>query len=806
MPNPSAMLAAIGRAQTAYIVEADAGKAFNGLLSDLLSLTLSEYGFIGEVLHTAEGKPYLKTHAITNIAWDEATQRFYEENAPKGMAFYNLKTLFGHVLTSRQPVIANDPGHDPRRGGLPAGHPPLDAFLGIPIVIGSQFVGMIGLANRHGGYSQGLLEALDPLISTAGNMILARRAKHARRESADLLKRLSLVASKTTNAVIITDAQGRTEWVNAGFERISGYRLPEILGRSPGSLLQGPDTDAEQVAMLRAAIAARQPCEVDVLNYAKDGRPYWVHISLDPVFDEAGALLNFIAIETDITEARQNRVMVEEAQAYLQALVDASSRVAIIATDTSGLITVFNTGAEQMLGYTSAEMVSKQTPAIIHLPPEVAARGEELSRLHGRPIQGFDVVVDAARQGRTEQREWTYVRKDGTHLTVDLAISAIRDGQGGIKGFLGVASDITARKRAEQDNARLAEMVRNSSDFIGLAAMDEHALFLNPAGRALVGITPEADISRLRMQEFLSETTLDRLEHEILPTLQQTGSWLGEAQFRHFVTGQPIDVEFNIFVIHDPATGRPTGFATASRDITERKRMDRMKSEFVSTVSHELRTPLTAIRGALGLLAGGALGALPDPARELVDTAHRNSERLTVLINDLLDMEKIAAGQMRFDLQPQPVMPLVEQAIQAIQAYAEQFQVRLLLAERLDAAQVNVDAQRFQQVLSNFLSNAVKFSPAGGQVTVRVSRADARVRVTVADQGTGVPDDFRDRIFQKFSQADASDTRAKGGTGLGLAITKELAERMGGNVGFESAQEMGATFFVVMPAVDGDCP
>lgn len=240
-------------------------------------------------------------------------------------------------------------------------------------------------------------------------------------------------------------------------------------------------------------------------------------------------------------------------------------------------------------------------------------------------------------------------------------------------------------------------------------------------------------------------------------------------------------------------------FVGMVRDITERRRMERMKSEFVSTVSHELRTPLTSIKGALGLMCGGALGALPARAREIADMALKNSERLANLIDDLLDMEKIAAGQMRFDLREQPLMPLVEQALQANQGYAEQCRVRFVLAERVEGAHVRVDAQRLLQVLSNYLSNAAKFSPAGGTVSVSVGRGDGLLRVAVSDQGPGVPESFQDRIFQKFSQADASDTRQKGGTGLGLAITKELVERMGGRVGFHTVAGHGATFFFDLP-------
>jgi len=351
-----------------------------------------------------------------------------------------------------------------------------------------------------------------------------------------------------------------------------------------------------------------------------------------------------------------------------------------------------------------------------------------------------------------------------------------------------------------ESEARFRSLYEFAPIGIALSAMDGQFILGNRALFDMVGHS-EAEFHSLSYWDLTPEEYAAQ-EQEQLRSLLETGIYGPyEKEYLH-KDGHRVPVLLHGCLISD-SNGQQAILSTIM-DITERKRMDRMKSEFVSTVSHELRTPLTAIRGALGLMAGGALGALPDPAKDLVDTAYRNSERLTVLINDLLDMEKIAAGQMHFDLQPQPLMPLVEQAIQANQAYAGQFQVRLQLAERLDMAQVNVDAQRFQQMLSNFLSNAVKFSPAGGEVTVRVGQADDQVRVTVTDQGPGIPDDFRDRIFQKFSQADASDTRAKGGTGLGLAITKELTEHMGGSVGFESTPGQGATFFVLVMMENGD--
>jgi signal transduction histidine kinase len=185
----------------------------------------------------------------------------------------------------------------------------------------------------------------------------------------------------------------------------------------------------------------------------------------------------------------------------------------------------------------------------------------------------------------------------------------------------------------------------------------------------------------------------------------------------------------------------------------------------------------------------------------VLDIAYRNSERLTQLINDLLDMEKIVAGKMHFDLQTQALMPLVDQALEACRHYGEKTQVRFIVARRDDAVEVRVDGLRVIQMLSNLLSNAAKFSPMGETVEISVRKLGREVRVEVRDHGPGISPEFSKRIFQKFSQADSSDTRQKGGTGLGLAITKELAEHMGGKIGFESVEGRGAMFYMALPIV-----
>jgi signal transduction histidine kinase len=252
-------------------------------------------------------------------------------------------------------------------------------------------------------------------------------------------------------------------------------------------------------------------------------------------------------------------------------------------------------------------------------------------------------------------------------------------------------------------------------------------------------------------------------------------------------------------------------FEDAQDELSEGRRLEQAKNEFISIVSHEVRTPLTSIHGALNLLKSGLGGELNDQGRQLLDVAYRNSQRLVRLVTDILDLQKIESGAMTFNLRPIEVAPFLAQAIDASQGFARQFGVRLALVPAVGVGQVQADADRLMQVMDNLLSNAAKFSPAEGLVTVGAERRADGIRVFVQDRGSGIPEDFRSRIFTRFAQADTSG--ARNGCGLGLSISRAIVEQLGGRLDFESTAGEGTSFFFDLPewkagdaGAGGACP
>ncbi len=457
-----------------------------------------------------------------------------------------------------------------------------------------------------------------------------------------------------------------------------------------------------------------------------------------------------------------------------------SSVDAIITKTLDGVVTGWNPAAERLFGFTAAEMIGLNIETII--PGE--RRTEQ------------QAILGMIRRGETVKHHQTVrLTKDGKEIDVSLSISPIKSPAGAVIGACKIARDVTEQKLAEE---KFHLAVEASPSGILMTDLAGHIVMVNSEIEKLFGYPRDELIGR-PVEDLLPEGLRaahlgSRSQYLAAPKTRRIGASGDLFGRRKDGTEFPVEVGLN------PIQARESLLIlSVIIDITERKRLDRMKDEFVSTVSHELRTPLTSIAGSLGLLLGTAGDGLPESARRLLSIAHSNSRRLGKLVNDILDIEKLESGQVGFTFKLTAVRPLIEQAVEASLGYADTYLVHLrheIAAEE----DVWVDPDRFSQVLANLISNAIKFSPPDGEVVVATERRDNVLRLTVRDQGSGIPPEFRSRIFGKFAQADGTNTKKTGGTGLGLSIVKEIVARLGGEVGFHDAPGGGTIFYVDLPA------
>jgi len=644
-------------------------------------------------------------------------------------------------------------------------------------------------------------------------------------------QKLALIASRTDNGVVLTDASGRVEWVNDGFGRITGYSLDEVRGRKPGSFLQGPATDPATVGRMREALRQGNGFKEEVINYHKSGRPYWLTVEVQPLRDASGVLTHFMGIETDITRRKE----AEEAMLELnemQAAIFSSAANAMIATTPEGLITHFNRAAELLLGYSAAEMIGRQTPAIFHDPEEIAVRAMIISGELGELVApGFEVFTARARRNLTEEREWTYLRKDGSERRVLLGISALRDREGGIRGFLGMATDITDRKMAE---AKLAESEQRLQSIMTQAPGaffqfevapdgERSFTFLSAGFRAILGRDPVDFKGRaalmfsmvIREDRARVRRTLDAAIESVAPwqevfrirAMDGTVRWLDA---RSSASQRSDGTKIWFGVLADITELQQARFAAdqlngqleemigrTNASALEALQASVAKSQFLATMSHEIRTPMNGVIGMTSLLLETALTA---EQKDYVEIVRLSGENLLSLINDILDFSKIESGKLELETETFDVHEIIEGTLDLLGPRAAEKNIDLLYEVVDDTpARVRGDASRVRQVLVNLVGNAIKFTAAGEvAVTLRspVGEGDVQELIfAVRDTGIGIPQEAQGRLFQSFTQVDASTTRKFGGTGLGLAISKRLAEMMGGAMWLESEEGRGSTFF-----------
>ena len=410
---------------------------FSGLLQRLLALTHSEYGFIGEVLQSADGQPYLKIYAITDIAWDAASKAHLAEMAPKGMEFTNLRTLIGAALTTGEPVFANQPATDPRRGGLPPGHPSLDAFLGIPLHHEGAMVGLIGLANRPGGYERPLLDLLRPLLQRSALWIAASHDAHQLRENQTLLAELEQVAHIGCWKLDIET--GRLHWSDEIY-RLFGLQPQASAASYPAFLeiVHPEDRAAVDAAYYGSLQAGSDNYEIvhRIVRHS-DGAIRYVHERCQHRRNAAGAVIESIGTAQDVTESQEAALALRRAASVFEHANDA-----IDITDAQGIIIDVNTALCRLTGYSREEMLGQN--------PRLWASGRHDAAFYRQMWQAL------REQGLWRGEIWNR-RKNGEVYPCLLTISPVRDDQGRLQGYAGVSTDLSALREQQRQVERLSQ-------------------------------------------------------------------------------------------------------------------------------------------------------------------------------------------------------------------------------------------------------------------------------------------------------------------------------------------------------------
>jgi two-component system, sensor histidine kinase and response regulator len=517
---------------------------------------------------------------------------------------------------------------------------------------------------------------------------------------------------------------------------------------------------------------------------------------------------------SESVEPRLIREIAELRQANfrLTALLNASQLNTIIAVSPDGIITFFNSGAERMLGYKAEEVVGKQTPAIFHLKSEMEARGQALSERFGRKIEGVGVFSEIASHGETEEREWTYVRKDGTQLVASITINAVVDADGKITGYLGIGHDITKRKEAQAKLLLLTERLSLATSVAAVgvwewdvanSAMTWDDTMVQIYGFKLLNASPyEQWRAAVHPEDLhLAEGALKKTMEEKTRAAVDFRIRRPDGKVRHLSAAEGVVLDdrgnvSRIIGVNIDVTDRKLAEEELKRAKDEAEAANRAKSEFLANMSHEIRTPMNGIMGMTELVLDTELDS---EQREYLNLAKLSADSLLSLINDILDYSKIEAGKLEIDSIDFNLGDCLGDTMKTLSLRAHQKGLELAFEIEPNVPDALVgDPGRLRQIVLNLVGNAIKFTEQGEVVLSARSSThvgdDLELRFTVADTGIGISREKQSAIFEAFRQADGSMTRKYGGTGLGLTISSRLVDLMGGRIWVESELGEGSRF------------
>lgn len=643
-----------------------------------------------------------------------------------------------------------------------------------------------------GSVISGLLAALLHQQTTS-----RQRAEALAADMTAELRHLALVARKTSNAVVITDAQRRITWVNEGFEKVTGYSAEEVIGRSPGALLQFKGTDPWTIQQMRLALNKGVPFKGDVLNRAKDGRTYWLELDIQPVTNEEGELTGFIAIESDITARMESEQATHAARAFL----DQTGRIGGI-------------GGWAFDIETRTLQCTEQTCRILGLDPgHPLTVADVLVCCPGQVRQDFELAMAENFQTRTEwDVEIPLTTHEGRRIWVRLlAEGAYSDG--GLHSMIGAIQDITARKDMQAQVERNAQLLRGAIDTIDEAFVlfdpDDRLVICNEKYLQIYETSRDLLVPGARFEDIVRLGVARGQYPEAVGCEEAwTKERLAQYQQGNMALVKRLDNGRVVRLLERKmADGHTVGFRV---DITDLARATeaaeqaiRTQSEFIATISHELRTPLQSIMGFSDL----GMHFMRDQPQflQMFTDIHNGGKRMLNLVNGLLDVSKIDQQEGSLELQLVDLKPLIQEVTQELAHLAQQRTLSLSLRQADHPLMAQAHTFRFQQVIRNVLANAIRFAPAGSSIELQASLVqtpgqEPLCRIEVQDQGPGIPDDELDTIFEPFVQSSRTRDGA-GGTGLGLAICRKIMGAHGGRITACNAAHGGAIICIELPAM-----
>ncbi len=635
---------------------------------------------------------------------------------------------------------------------------------------------------------------------------------------------------------IATDAKGVIQIFNVGAERMLGYTAADVMNKITPADISDPQEVIARAEALSIELgtpitpgfealvfkASRGIEDIYELTYfRKDGSRFPAVVSVTALRDAQDAIIGYLLIGTDNTARKLAEEALVKAGA-LQSAIFNSANFSSIATDASGVIQIFNVGAERMLGYTAADVMNKNTPADISDPEEVIARAKALSQELGTTIQpGFEALVFKASRGIEDIYELTYIRKDGSRFPAIVSVTALRDAQGGVIGYLLIGTDNTARKQVEAEQKKLDQRLRDQqfytrslieSNIDALMTTDPSGIItdVNKQMEALTGCTRD-ELIGAPFKDYFTDPERAEAGIKLVLSEKKVTNYELTARARD---GKQTVVSYNATTFYDRERTLQGVFA-AARDITERKLLDQAmqetnvelegakfiaekanlaKSDFLSSMSHELRSPLNAILGFAQLMDSDSPPATASQKASIDQILHAGWYLLE-LINEILDLAVIESGKLSLSVEPVSLAEVMLECQAMIEPQGSARGIKLTFPHFDHPRFVHADRTRMKQVLINLLSNAIKYNQLDGAVTVECApTAGNRVRISVTDTGAGLSEERLQQLFQPFNRLGQESSVVEG-TGIGLVMSKRLVELMGGEIGVESTVGAGSVFW-----------